>query len=340
MPENRNIRSLVVALALLIGGIVLVSCSEKQSSFIIDEEEIQLYINSSDVGQELFPKTGLIPSDPFVLPEDTGATYRALVDSVHRQIVVVIPTKVLSLQSENVYGTKHSYVQDFGAPYYLTSDAEATVEDRYYLKTERVKGTDTTSYPSVRYVTKYGYFIKAGSDAEAFSGWLLIGYSGITYAGVNRVYDPTYIRRPGGTAFEAYTALKYKIMSSVMIDVTSSSWDTVDVNWETDRAYILLSGLNAIDSIEADVPVKFTVSPTAPIHTIAYQNGSTYDSRNLRYDDSSGDTASVTIKTPSVQRWGVLYFQGFLRQPGDNSTIPAFNTLQVRNWVIPFRVVH
>ncbi len=320
--------------------VLLSSCKEKPSSYVIDEEEIQLYINSSDVGNWLFPKSGLITGDPYSLSYDDGAVYRDHVDSVHRQVVVTIPTKVLAQQSENVYGSKHSYVQDFGSPYYLTQDAEATVEDRYYVKTARVLGTDTTTYTGVRYVTRFAYFIKAGSDAEAFSGWLLVGYSGVKYVNNNRVYDPTYIRRPGGAQFEAYTAVKYHPMTSVMIDETGSNWDTLDVNWETQQAYIPLVGLGGIDTLETDVPIKMTVSPDAPIREVSYQNGSTFDSRNMLYDGSSGDTAYVTIKVPAVQQWGTLFFEGFIKQAGDTTTSPAFNRLQERNWSIPFRVLH
>jgi hypothetical protein len=325
---------------LLAVGIAVNSCKEKPTSYVIDEEEIQLYINSSDVGNWLFPKSGLITDDPYVLSYDSDAVYRDHVDSVHRQIVVNIPTKVLAQQSENVYGSKHSYIQDFGPPYYLTQDAEATVEDRYYVTTDRVAGSDTTTYTAVRYLTRFGYFIKAGSDAEAFSGWLLVGFSGVKYVNNNRVYDPTYIRRPGGTQFEAYSAVRYHPMSSIMIDQTSSQWDTIDVNWETDQAYIPLFGINSVDTLETDVPIALTVTPDAPIRTIAFQNGNTFDFRNMLSNGTTGDTAYVTIKTPSIQRWGVLYFQGFVKQTGDTTTYPPFNTLQLRNWTIPFHVLH
>lgn len=325
---------LVVAVALL------TSCSEKPVTPIIDEEEIQLYINSSDVGHWLFPRSGLITSDPYTLEYDSGAVYRDYVDSVHRQIVVVIPTKVLAQQSVNIYGSKHSYIQDFGPPYYLTQDAEATVEDRYYVVTERVFGNDTTDYNNVRYLDRFGYFIKVGSDAQAFSGWLLVGYSGVKYVNNSPVYDATYIRRPGGSQFEAYTAARYQPMSSIMIDATSSQWDTVDVNWETSQAYIPLDGLNSVDTLETGAPIKLTVAPDAPIRTISYQNGSAFDSRNMLDNGSAADTAYVTLNIPGTQQWGVLYFQGFVKQAGDSTAAPPFNSLQSRNWTIPFHVLH
>jgi hypothetical protein len=140
--------------------IITAGCKQKDVPYVIDEDEIERYIRETENGLELFRVDGIIPPEPYLLPAE-GATYKDSVLSQVRQINV----------------TLSDGLKDYGSFGFLR-EALAQVLDTFEVRVRRIKGTDTTFTQIKRGFVRYGYFLKLGSDAQAYVGWVLYGFNG------------------------------------------------------------------------------------------------------------------------------------------------------------------
>ncbi len=155
-----------IAWAILLTGVALmVGCEDDREVFdFYDHDELVRYIHEDATGLEFFRTAGLIPSDPYTKPFDEGAVYRDFVDSIDRWY--------------DVFPTPDSVDKDFGSPLWIVDDAEMIVEDLFFVRIQRIAGTDTSYVNQGRLLRRLGYFLRLGSENQRFSGWKLHGFNG------------------------------------------------------------------------------------------------------------------------------------------------------------------
>lgn len=330
MNIHRHCHStLFILIALLTAAFVYMGCEEIDVPVIIDSEEIQRYIAESDDAIELFRRDNIITGDPYEVPGDSGAVYTDIVDSVKRTISVFI----LIEYREELYD--RDYIQDFGPPVSLSRDAEATVEDRFYVRTTRVKGDETSVMAQTRSLTRYGYFLKLGDDNQAFVGWKLMAFSG------GGPFPPTRVQvvRQDSSIFLG-DSVTYDHKESLLIDATTTPWDTLQPPVESEHSYLDLSGTTQIARIPDGEALQFRLSEQVDSSVFFTVTGETNDGfHNMTMVKGSDSAFSVILNTPdnNSRPWNIVYLQEFRRYWRDTTTVPSFNNLRIKTWCVPYR---
>ena len=337
-------KGLTVKFALLItlAGLILAlgGCNEIDIPILVDTEELSRYINESSDAQALFRTDGLITDNPYTAALDPGAVYTDQVDSVLRSISAVITVDELQAGFINAWklqgvDTFANFIQDFGSPYGQTKDAEAVVEDLFFVQTRRVIDNDTTTLHSIRKLIRYAYFLKVGDDSQSYAGWLLYGYSGGGPTAGTRME----VVRENATTFPGDSTL-YRRFSSILIDTYASQGTVVDTIL-TDEPYIRLSLPDGITRTGDGETLTFRTTQShnlSHLMTIGAKTDGGYVQQSMSPD---GDIAyKATIKTPDNNKpsWNVVYLQEFRRLPGDPLGYVPINILDYKGWCVPYRV--
>ena len=160
MHRLLSILLLVSAISLLVVG-----CSEKDVPYVVDEDELTRYLTETADGKELFAVNGVISSDPYGFPFDDGVYVDSVIDHERSYNYLIA-------------GTKESDLADYGY-LGLLREAAVYVTDEYTIQTTKTFPGTTDVDTTVRSLTRMGFFLKLGSDAEDYVGWLLWGFSGI-----------------------------------------------------------------------------------------------------------------------------------------------------------------
>jgi hypothetical protein len=331
MPKIKNMR-LHKHIAILITAVLIISalaCEEIEVPYIVDEDEVARYIVESDVAIELFRTEGLIPEDPYTMPGDNNAVYIDFVDSVRRLTEVYILA--------NNYGSDdRDYLQDFGDQYGVTRSAEATVTDRFFVTTARVVGTDSSFHETVRPVVRYGFFLKLGSDNQAFRGWLLLGFSG---------GGPTYptraiVIREDNTEFSADT-VSYLQVPFLLLDVTTSQWDTVNTDITTQKAYLWLNGAPQIGRLNDDEDVTFRIDALwnqTVFYTVSAETGGGFVTETMLLHSDTVVNATLTTPSDNSRPWNVVYLQEFMNFSAQPLLPVPIDSLTIKGWCVPYRI--
>ncbi|MEK7774666.1 MAG: hypothetical protein AAB305_02130, partial [Candidatus Zixiibacteriota bacterium] len=158
-----------IRISLLFSTVILLtliytSCRKLDTPFIVDEDNIMLYIELSEDGRELFRTDELYSDSPFTVAGDT-AIYRLIVDSVQRNTDLTVSPRGGQLKDYRI-GTDP------------LRDAELVVDDIFYGKMFRMAGAETTHVDRKWGFTRKGLFLKLGADDRDFVGWKLWGYNG------------------------------------------------------------------------------------------------------------------------------------------------------------------
>ncbi|UCD64125.1 MAG: hypothetical protein JSW34_01445 [Candidatus Zixiibacteriota bacterium] len=333
MSKSSLIKYLAAAAAFSLG---LFACEEIDVPYVIDEEEIMRYIVESDVGVELFRTDSLLPSNPYVIPDDPDAFYVDRVDSVTRIYDIYILV-------DNFGSEDREYIQDFGPPIGVTRGAEATVTDNFYIRTIRYEGGDSTVYHMVRPVIRYGFFVKLGDDNQAFRGWLLMAFSGggpfarQSWLGTSRVQGI----RPDNTTFPADSVTYYDI-PFLMIDITNRPWDTLE-NYlgRTRFSYLWLNGDPQVTRIDDGAQLRFRVTELGDstlFYTLAGETTGDFAVSVLQPDSDSLPVASISTPSDNSRPWNVVYLQEFCVPSGSPVTFTSINALEIKGWCVPYRV--
>lgn len=155
-------------------------CKEKFVPYVVDKDEIQRYLDSTEIGRDLFRWDSLIVPMDYTLPFGS-ATWRDTVLS-HERLTMIDVAKEPT---------------DFGTPIGLKRTADISVTDIFGVRTRRIYTTDTNYIDADRIVVRQAKFLKLGSDLEPYVGWVLWSYRGAT--------DPprvsTLMKLPNQTAF-------------------------------------------------------------------------------------------------------------------------------------------
>jgi hypothetical protein len=210
-----RIRILLTALGIA-GLVALIGCKEKDVPYVVDTDEIQRYLDSTEVGRDLFRWDSLIIPANYTMPF-TVAIYRDSVIGHNRTSQIFILDSMV----------------DYGVPIGLKKTAPVIISDVFTVRTRKILGVDTTYIESDRRLTRRGSMIKLGSDAEPYVGWTLWTYAGrdtTTFLSVQ-----TLMKKPGGTAFAVNQTTTRRISQidtfssgvTLILSTTSSSSDTV-----------------------------------------------------------------------------------------------------------------
>ncbi|KAA3634961.1 MAG: hypothetical protein DWP97_05830 [Calditrichaeota bacterium] len=313
--------------------------------FVVDSDEIARYIADSDLGRAFFGKDDFfLDSVPFLYPQDTGAVYINLVDSVKRSIVTSFP-----LDNYKGQFVDEPY-QFFSTPFGESKDAEVEVRDKVFIKTLRIEAADTTAYFTSQDIYRYGYFMKLGDDGERFKGWLLRAFSG----GTPRTATPsTQMNMYHGNATDdslfSANLSTYKSFSSLIIgnvlvyDTIFQQYFTVKdtIPFETTRGYLeLFPGTKYIERVSQGevISAKILQSSNYMFFTMGLLADSNQVQTTLELNGESLPEASVIIPNDPIGTWGFIYFQEYYRNSGDTFSLPQINFLLNRKWVIPYYI--
>lgn len=271
--------------------VVLSGCEEEEVYRVHDVDEIKRYLQETEEGLELFRVDGLIADTPYRLPFD-DAEYRDFVDST---------TRTVSVDVEGPF--------DFGYLGY-TQEALATVTDRFYVRTQRVLGSDTTELLSERDVTRYGYFLQLGNENDAFIGWKLWGFNSLGE------FDPP-VR-----------------LSVKTLDGKHSLAATLGAYTEQPRAFhdYPYIKLYEIDTLKNNDTLVLSVSPRNDIgyyHLVSAADDSGFFTKAMNRIDSLHwvDTIKTPANNPRI--WNIIFVQSFLNPPSRQ---------YIRGWCIPYYV--
>jgi hypothetical protein len=145
--------AIVTSTLALLGG-----CnSEKDVPYVIDEDEIARYIRETEEGRQFFRSDSLILPTPYAVPGDT-VLYRDSVLAHGRETTVIVDTNRAD------YGNLGDL-----------AEAAAFVLDSFIVRKYRVSDNAIVDSSSIRYLTRVGFFLKLGTDAQAYVGWKLWG---------------------------------------------------------------------------------------------------------------------------------------------------------------------
>ncbi|MFQ5453666.1 MAG: hypothetical protein ACE5D6_05715, partial [Candidatus Zixiibacteriota bacterium] len=268
------------------------------------------------------------------------AVYQDFVDSVQRSMSVLILVDKRKKDFIDFYKTMGidtfvTYIQDFGPAIGLTKDAEIVVTDKFYIRTLRTKNNVTTEYKYLRTLIRYGYFIKRGDDSRPFSGWQLYAYSG------GGALTPTKVQivREDNSVFRG-DSLQYTTFSSLLIDRTTSAWDTVEVV-STEQLYIKLIGTDAIASTNQGETLQINVVETSAFsifQTITAETTNGFILQNMLPNNSFKYSAVINTPSNNNHLWNLIYFQEFRKTQTDTASIPIINTLIFKGWCVPYNV--
>lgn len=164
------------------------ACEEKDVPFVIDADELRLYITNTELGRTLFRADSLIVATPFQLPDDTTTFTDRVID--HERSIGIDTTR-----------SDGSGLADWGS-LGMVREALVTVEDRYTVVREAVNAPGVPPDTSLRQIYRYGFFLKLGNDTWPYLGWDLFGYAG--FSGNLPVIVPIQVYAPGGTLISTF----------------------------------------------------------------------------------------------------------------------------------------
>jgi hypothetical protein len=193
----------------------VLGCKEKDVPYVVDTDEILRYLDSTEVGQDLFRWDSLIVPADYTMPF-SAAIFR---DSV--------------IGHERVTQIDSAQPIDYNTPIGVKLTSEIRITDKFTVRTRKILGVDTTYIEADRTLNRDGTMIKLGSDAEPYVGWVLWTYAGRRIGAA--LLLQTVMKKAGGTAFGVdQTALKRLTVIdtftdgvTLILNTTSTSTDTI-----------------------------------------------------------------------------------------------------------------
>ncbi len=316
---------LVSVIALLVTG-----CEERETPIIYDSEIIKQYIYESEEGQGLFRTDSLFLETTFSIPFDT-AVYQVIVDSVLRNIEVEV--FVDSIRYDDVNRITYRLRHDYGSPFGELWDAEAVVDDRFFVTVLRIAGSDTTREEEQRLVTRYGYFLKLGDDTQPYFGWKLWGYNG------GAPYRPMQmeVRSDDGTISfrgdnNGYDKIRYTV---VYENITADTSYTLP--GASRYLYLRVDQLGKINNGEVLIAQATDVPNESWYQSLSGLTDSGYVMHLMHRPDSS--QYLDTIHTASNHRllWNLLFVQEIRRFFIPNQVVDTMGT-NWYGWCVPYWV--
>lgn len=295
------------------------SCRKLDTPFVVDEDNIMLYLEKSEDGHELFRNKGLYSDSPYTLVGDT-ATYRLLVDSVVRKTELNMTPKGGPFKDYNL-GTGPTL-----------RDAELVVDDIFHGRVLRIAGIDTVVTPRTWGLTRKGFFIKLGADDQPFVGWKLWAFNG----GFDQLLNETefLFRRPSGSPF-SYVWTQKDTLRTFHILSNGDSIRNIDgdpIRYETEFRYIRLDKTPILNKGE-----KLILSENIPqfsVEVLANGRMSTgYDVQSILRPDFQYYIDTIRTSASNTYHWNVLTFMEKRTRVEQGITYVWYI-----HWCVPYRV--
>ena len=329
--KNSHLKVLMVSFVFLIIILLCASCEEHDVPFVSDEEEIGRIINETEEGQELFRTHDIFLEEPYTIPFD-NSIYKMIVDSMTRDIDYTI--NMCSWDSFNV-----KICHEFPSPIGLRRSAEVIVDDFFYLTYLKINGADTVSFNRVRLLTRIGFFLKLGSDREAYLGWRLWGFNGgvPTSGQFNILAENGAFFHSDYRDLDNFRFIEYR--SSIRYDNNGASYIAEDTtNRETKYRYQRLDAMGIPDTGDKLFLTTNNVDYSSYYQIITAQSNNGYEMSLPTRSDSSTYVDTIQIPTSNPRIWNVIFIQDIDRfyiqggQPPDTIGTNWFG------WCVPYRI--
>ncbi len=173
---------LIGSFAFCLLGLVALSffggCSEKEVPVVVDEDEISKYISQVGIAKELFRTTGLINETPYSVPFDSAIITDRVLSNTRSIEVHLVPLKIVNYYGDTVENAREHVYVDHG---YLGQLRESLVQvkDLMAVETKFAYSKDTLFDTNEVTLNRYGFFLKMGTDARDYAGWILWGFNGL-----------------------------------------------------------------------------------------------------------------------------------------------------------------
>lgn len=156
--KNYLYKPLIVLVLSAAISLQMLGCEKEELYTLSQEEEIERFIDDSDVGKSFFAKSQFVDSVTFAFPDD-DAVYMQTFDSLKRNYAQTYLGKLIELET---------------GEYYFSN---TTVTDWLYYSLHKEVSGEISDYPLSARLRRFGFLVKLGSNGQAFSGWLLQGYA-------------------------------------------------------------------------------------------------------------------------------------------------------------------
>lgn len=297
---------MLALLLLSLAPLMLGGCNHDDPPVIIDADEILRYMDEVGIAKELFRTTGLISEQPYTLPFVTGTVTDRVLGVKRTRYAYTVPLKILS-GGDSVYNSNEDLYMDYGSLGEVR-EGLVEVEDIFTIETKRATQFDTVYDTSSTTLYRYGFFLKAGSDAKPYVGWILYGFRGFEYGASALAVE---VESSGGADF-FHTQIYDQIPKSKS-------------QWIPHAAY---ERLTYMDTIRAGELVHCIVSSSG---ASVFPTISDYDSTGLftrsmtRYmqDDVQEDSLSYRLPDTVSRLYNLILIQRFTSGAFPSRTIFA-----------------
>jgi hypothetical protein len=204
---------------------------------------------------------------------------------------------------------------DYGSLGWLR-EAEALVVDKFQVRTLRIEGVDTTEYDHERHVVRIGFFLKIGSDAQAYVGWQLWGMA------IDSSFRVPVMVRVNASTGASFAGDESQYVEQVVLVVDSVT--------SRNLSYVKLSDLPVVPDASTMVVETTIGNPSAPAryyqHLSSADTGGFFTRPMMQIDrDHYVDTIRMPGANPRL--YDVVLMQSFV------DTTFRFS----KAWVFPFK---
>jgi len=328
----------ILSLLLLSLVVVVTGCEEEDVPFVVDDEEIARYINNSEDARGLFRVDGIYPAQPYTMPFDPGAGYIDVIDSTAREIDIDAHVDtVRKFQTADGFVEYYRLIDAFPSPIGEKWHAEAIVDDFFYGRRLRIEGTDTTAVPFTRVLTRYGFFLKLGSDQQEYFGWKLWAFNGGGPESGTFIIDTDNNGTFRGD-LAGYNSFEYTRYRIVLSTNRPGGGESIDSSaGHTQYAYKRLDELPALsDGVNFYLDAN-DVSTDSHLRLVSAETNSGFELFAMDKVTEDRYVDSIATRNNTSRLWNLLGCQEYRRVqiPGSN---PPQYTLEWNTWVVPYRI--
>ena len=325
-------RLAVVVTLVATGLLTLAGCEEKEVPPVEDLSSLESYIYGSEECRDLYRTSNLFLEDEYSIPLDS-AIYKTIVDSMHRSVELDIYMDTPKYDSLRHFWYRTSHEYDYPSLKGTYWDAEAIIDDRFFVRTLRMIDNDTTEKAVERVVTRYAYFIKIGDDSRPYLGWKLWGYNG----GAPHLSARMEVRSQDGAVFRGdnfgYDEFRYIIHWENL-----SNGDTTCRVGSSDHRYMRVDQLGVIEDGSELYLDGSNIENESYYQTVSALTDSGYHLHMMNRPDSSHYVDTVKTPDNNPLLWNLLFFQEWQRYEIPGNLPPDTIGTNWHGWCVPYRV--
>lgn len=302
-------------LALVLTALVgLSGCSEKETTVIVDADEIIRYIGETEDTRELFRTSGLINPDNYSVPFDSGMFRDSLLRHARLIQVFLVPLKVVNMSGDSVPNDPDRIYAEYGGYIGRVRECLAKVEDKFTIQTSRTYADTTLFDTAVLTLERYAFFLKLGDDNKPYVGWTLWGYNGVGT-----------VAPPLGVTIKSSSGAEFRGDLGLYRDKPKSRLTAIP-----NISYLFISDMDTITSGSRVLVTATKASPVQPSHQLL--SGLAVDgtfTRSMRRYDNIDFIDSLWYQTPATSS---RRFELMLLQTLYDTAFPARS-----GFVVPFK---